>query len=211
MRVVRLPAAKHRRRINADLHASLKSSQTQERGIVVCAGMVPCGEAPFSSTGFCLHLFHPHIPTAKGTTMKRNIILAAAMSIAAIAAHAETPDPSGQFAAPVLKSSKSRSEVLAELKEAQRTGDILASGEGGTLYERNPHAYPPRPVVAGKSRDQVRAETLQAIRDGDIIVGGELGLTARALNPQLYMARNGSGQREHTAKGSPLAPVQLPQ
>jgi hypothetical protein len=143
--------------------------------------------------------------------MKRNIILAAAISIAAVAAHAESPDPSGQFAAPVLKASKSRSEVLAELKEAQRTGDILAPGEQGvTLYEQNPHAYPPRPVVAGKSRNQVRAETLQAIRDGDIIVGGELGLTARELNPQHYLARNGSGQREHTAKGS-LAPVQLPQ
>jgi Domain of unknown function (DUF4148) len=144
--------------------------------------------------------------------MKRNIILAAAMSIAAIAGHAESPDPSGQFAAPVLKSSKSRSEVLAELKEAQRTGDILAPGDlGVTLYELNPGAYPVRPVVASKSRDQVRAETLQAIRDGDIVVGGELGLTERELNPQRYTARDGSGQREHAAKGSPLAPVQLPQ
>ena len=142
--------------------------------------------------------------------MKRNIILATVMSIAAIAAHAETPDPSGQFAAPVT-SSRSRSEVLVELKEAQRTGDILAPGDQvGTLYEQNPRAYPPRPVVAGKSRDQVRAETLQAIRDGDIIVGGELGLTARDLNPQLYTARNGSGQREHTAKEQ-IAPVQSAQ
>jgi hypothetical protein len=121
------------------------------------------------------------------------IILAAALSFAAIGAHAESPDPSGQFAAHV-NSTKSRAQVLGELREAQRTGDILASGEqGGTLYDLNPRAYPAREVVAGKTRDEVRAETLQAIRDGDIIVSGELGLTERQVNPQQFLARHGSG------------------
>jgi hypothetical protein len=130
--------------------------------------------------------------------MKRiSLVLASLLSLAGVATHAETPDPSGQFAVTV-KSSKSRAEVFGELKEAQRTGDIQAAGEGGSEYERNPQAYPPRAVVAGKTRDQVRAETLQAVRDGDIPYG-ELGLTERELFPQQYVARAGQGWRRQAA------------
>ena len=129
--------------------------------------------------------------------MRRTIVLAATLSVAALAALAETPDPSGQFAAPITHS-KTRSEVAAELREAQRTGDILAPGDQGiTLYELNPSAYPARVQLAGKTRGQVRAETLQAIHDGDII-RGELGLPERDLFPQRFMARKTHADRTAT-------------
>jgi hypothetical protein len=165
---------------------------------------------PGSGAAYIESTRDPSNLTLKGTTMNRTILLAAALSIAAIAAHAETPDPSGQFAHAVT-SSKSRAQVAAELKEAQRTGDILAAGDqGATLYELNPGAYPARPVVAGKSREEVRDETLQAIQDGDIIVSGELGLTERQLHPQGYLAHNGFGRRVQSAKAA-VAPVTSPQ
>lgn len=136
--------------------------------------------------------------------MQRTLISAAVLAFAAIAAHAESPDPSGQFAIQI-QSTKSRANVVAELKQAQRSGDIVAGGElGVTEYELNPGAYPARPVVAGKSREEVRAETLQAVRDGDIIVGGELGLTERQLSPQTYTAHNGFGHKVKIAR-SPVA------
>jgi hypothetical protein len=128
-----------------------------------------------------------------------------ALSLSAISAHAESPDRSGQFAVSV-KSSVTRSHVLGELKQAQRTGDILAAGErGGTLYELNPHAYPMRAMLAGKTREQVRDETLQAIRDGDII-HGELGLPQRELFPGQYMARTRTAPAG-LATAVPMAPM----
>ncbi|MDB5858747.1 MAG: hypothetical protein JWQ76_2436 [Ramlibacter sp.] len=140
--------------------------------------------------------------------MKRTLLLVVtALSLASAAVHAETPDPSGQFAVPVTHS-KSRAQVLAELKEAQRTGDILAAGDQGvTLHDLNPRAYPPHPALAGKTREQVRAETLEAIRDGDVIIQGELGLPERELYPQRYLAQHGSGSGEHTAS-TPFSPGQ---
>jgi hypothetical protein len=40
---------------------------------------------------------------------------------------------------------RTRAQVTAELKEAQRTGDIMVGGEAGmTEYELNPSAYPER-------------------------------------------------------------------
>lgn len=126
--------------------------------------------------------------------MKRtSIVLAGLLAFAGFAAHAETPDKSGQFAHSI-RSGKTRAEVRAELQEAQRTGDILASGEGGTAYERNPAAYPARGMVAGKPREQVRAETLQALRDGEVPYG-EAGLTQRELFPQRYMAKGDAPDR----------------
>jgi hypothetical protein len=64
-----------------------------------------------------------------------------------------------------------REQVQAELREAIRTGDIIDGYESRSRYERNPSAYPARPVVAGKTRDEVKAELAEAIRTGDIIYG----------------------------------------
>jgi hypothetical protein len=64
-----------------------------------------------------------------------------------------------------------REQVQAELREAIRTGDIVDGYESRSRYERNPGAYPARPVVAGKTRDEVKAELAEAVRTGDIIYG----------------------------------------
>ncbi|HYE40244.1 MAG TPA: DUF4148 domain-containing protein [Ramlibacter sp.] len=138
--------------------------------------------------------------------MKRtSLFLAGFLSLAAFTAQAESPDPSGQFAVSV-RSGKTRAAVLAELKEAQRTGDILAAGEGGTRYDLNPGAYPARMQVAGKTREQVREETLQALRDGDV-PSGELGLTQREAFPERYMARGDAASRQRMA-GMSQVPAQ---
>ena len=44
-----------------------------------------------------------------------------------------------------------REQVLNELAEARRLGDVMAPGcGGGTLREAFPHRYPPAPVAAVK-------------------------------------------------------------
>jgi len=135
---------------------------------------------------------------------RSTLLLAGLLSLAGIAAHAESPDPSGQFAAHV-SSGKTRVQVRAELQDAQRSGDILAAGDTGlTEYQLNPGAFPAHAVVAGKTREQVRAETLQAVRDGEIIAAGELGLTGRQAFPQSHAARSAAVPVRHTAG------VQLP-
>jgi len=78
--------------------------------------------------------------------------------------------------------------VKAELAEAIRTGDMMASGELGLkLNEEFPQRYPAVVAVAStKTRDQVNAETREAIRNGDMYAAGE-GMTK--LNeefPQRY-------------------------
>jgi hypothetical protein len=118
------------------------------------------------------------------------VFLAAALSLAGASAQAESPDPSGQFAARPGSPTLTRAQVRAELEQARRNGDLLAPGDGSlTEYELNPSAYPARAVVAGKSREQVRTETVQAIRDGDILAPGEVGVTKRELYLQQHLAR----------------------
>lgn len=119
-----------------------------------------------------------------------SLFFAGLLSLGALAAHAESPDPSGQFAAHV-NSGTTRAQVQAQLQQAQRSGDMLAAGDSGlTEAQVNPFAYPARTVVASKSREQVRAETLQAVRNGDVLLAGELGLTERQAFPQSYAPHN---------------------
>lgn len=83
-----------------------------------------------------------------------------------------------------------REQVLAELAEAQRTGDIVLHGERSLkANEINPHRYPAPAMVAGKTRQQVRDELAAARRAGDFFVGGESGLKAYEVSPQRYPAR----------------------
>lgn len=103
---------------------------------------------------------------------------------------------------------KTREQVRAELAEAQRTGDIVASKDMGTdeyasgagrkLNELNPAAYPAKPAVAGKTREQVRAELAEAQRTGDIVASKDAGSDEYAsgvgrklneLNPAAYPAK----------------------
>jgi hypothetical protein len=58
--------------------------------------------------------------------------------------------------------------VVAELEEAQRTGNIVAQGNSGKLLnELNPSQYPAKAVAKGLTREQVVAELEQAQRSGD--------------------------------------------
>jgi hypothetical protein len=56
--------------------------------------------------------------------MKRNslaLALAGVLALAGLAAHAESPDPSGQYAVSIA-STRTRSDVLAELQQFKRSG-----------------------------------------------------------------------------------------
>jgi hypothetical protein len=69
---------------------------------------------------------------------------------------------------------KTRAEVINELKEAIRTGNMPAGGESGQLLnEVNPSAYPPKTVAPCKTREQVRAELEEAKRTGNMMAPGE--------------------------------------
>lgn len=81
---------------------------------------------------------------------------------------------------------KTRAEVVDELQEARRNGDIVVGDTGLTQYEINPRNFPVRAVAQGKTREQVRAELAEAIRSGDIVANGETGKTLRQLYPQRY-------------------------
>jgi hypothetical protein len=136
----------------------------------------------------------------KESTMNRSVlILAAALSLGGIAAHAESPDPSGQYAHP-MTSTLSRAQVRAELQQAVRDGNVTRPGQSGlTDYEVRPLAYPARTMVAGKTREQVRAETLEAISNGDVLLAGESGLTRRELSAKAHGAREWSTRQAAVA------------
>jgi len=85
---------------------------------------------------------------------------------------------------------KTRTEVQAELLEAQRTGNIVSWGDSGLmLNELYPQNYPPKPAGQGLSREQVMDELLEAQRTGNIVSWGDSGLMLNELYPQMYPAR----------------------
>ena len=75
-----------------------------------------------------------------------------------------------------LSASKSRADVLAELDQAKRSGDIVANVGNQTkkLNELYPGQYPAKSAVRGKSRAQVLAELADAQRTDELLskVGG---------------------------------------
>jgi hypothetical protein len=81
---------------------------------------------------------------------------------------------------------RARAEVVDELLEAKRNGEIATGEAGLPEYELRPSAYPVHPKPPGKTRAEVRAERDDAIRNGDLSVPGETGLTYRQLNPGAY-------------------------
>jgi hypothetical protein len=90
-------------------------------------------------------------------------------------AHAEAP--------------KTREQVKAELREAIRTGDMLATGDSGLkLNELYPDRYPHVAAVAAKTRAEVQSELAEAVRAGTMVAAGEGGLTLRDEFPQRYPA-----------------------
>ena len=100
-------------------------------------------------------------------------------------AKAQRKDP-GSFAAK-LSTELSREAVQAELRDAQRTGEMVAIGESGTkLNELFPGRYPARVASQGLSREQVKADLREAQRTGDVVANDESGLKLNELFPGRY-------------------------
>lgn len=82
-----------------------------------------------------------------------------------------------------------RDQVRAELAEAQRQGDLLATGDlGRTLREISPDRYPAPQAAAGLTRAQVVAQLEEARRNGELLVG-DSGLTQHDIAPQNFPPR----------------------
>ena len=80
-----------------------------------------------------------------------------------------------------------RDQVKAEFAEAQRTGDILGSGETSQkLNEMHPNRYPAKPLTAGKTRAEVKVEFADAQRTGDILGNGETSQKLNEIYPNRY-------------------------
>ena len=111
--------------------------------------------------------------------MNRSYLTAVTLAVAALSA--------GQALAADTDAPKTREQVRAELREAQRTGDIVADGETGQkLNQLYPNRYPATATAQGKTREQVRAELREAQRTGDIVAGGESGQKLNELFPKRY-------------------------
>ncbi|MBK7000122.1 MAG: DUF4148 domain-containing protein [Rhodoferax sp.] len=112
--------------------------------------------------------------------MIRNTLSILTLAVATLAA--------GNALADGVPMGKTRAQVVAELEEAQRTGDIVLPGTPGgrKLNELYPERYPAKAVPPGKTRAQVIAELEEAQRTGDIVVSGNVG--GRKLN-ELYPDR----------------------
>ena len=92
-------------------------------------------------------------------------------------------------AADTATHSVTRAQVLAELADAQRTGDIVDTKTGKRLNELNPSLYPAKAAVQGVTREQVLAELAEAKRTGDI-VDTKTGKKLNELNPQLNSSKS---------------------
>jgi hypothetical protein len=76
------------------------------------------------------------------------------------ASHALAADP---------EKPKTRAEVLQELEDAQRTGEIPANDESGLkLNEEYPQRYPTQEAGPSLAREQVRRDLEEARRTGKI-------------------------------------------
>ena len=135
--------------------------------------------------------------------MNARAIRTAAIALAAAASAAAFAQ------APADNAPKTRQQVLAELAEAQRNGELQVAGEF-TVTPREPRAASTltreqaevlrahregtmlpageqigspdvRPVVTGKTRAQVKAELAEAQRNGELVVAGETGALQRDL------------------------------
>ena len=103
--------------------------------------------------------------------------LIAAVAVLAAAGSALADDTGAYVDFTNVVSTKSRAEVVAELKQAQSEGSYVLGGEeypnqfAASTYSVRP--YVAAPVASGKSRAQVIAELKQAQADGSYVVGGE--------------------------------------
>jgi len=102
---------------------------------------------------------------------------------------------------------RTRTEVVAELHDAQRAGELMHGDSGTSDAELHPGAYPARVAPPGATREDVRAELIGAQRVGDIAAAGDSGLTLREQHPGWY-ARSAPSPLQVCALGAPSdAPV----
>lgn len=74
---------------------------------------------------------------------------------------------------------KTRQQVLAELAQAQRDGQLLSAGELAlTQAELAPARYQAAATSGGLTRADVRAETARAMRNGELLAAGEQDASA---------------------------------
>ena len=102
---------------------------------------------------------------------------------------------------------KTRDQVLGELQQAVRSGDMLAAGESGaTLNELQPNLYPAKVAQASKTRDQVKEELAQAMHTGDLMAAGEDGRKLNEIYPGRYHPHHTGSVAAHSGdhKGSDL-------
>jgi hypothetical protein len=82
-----------------------------------------------------------------------------------------------------------RAQVKAELAEAVRTGNILASDDSGRmLNEVRPDLYPAQTANSTLTRAQVKAELATAIRTGNMPANDDSGLNLNQVHPHFYPA-----------------------
>ena len=80
-----------------------------------------------------------------------------------------------------------REQVRAELREAVRTGDVIAPGDSGLkLNELYPQRYGKPVVGSATTRVEVQGELAAARRFGELIPAGEGGRSLREQFPQRY-------------------------
>jgi hypothetical protein len=125
-------------------------------------------------------------PTESFTQLTRKCIMKTSYA-ATIALVLATLGSTASFAADTANApeGKTRAQVLAELQEAQRTGDIVDGRTDKKLNELYPSLYPAKAVVQGPTREQVLAELAEAKRTGDI-VDGRTDKKLNELFPELY-------------------------
>jgi lambda repressor-like predicted transcriptional regulator len=100
-------------------------------------------------------------------------------------AKAQQKDPSS-FAAK-LSTGLSRDAVQADLRDAQRTGEIVVNAEAGIpVNEVFPARYPAQVAEQSMSREEVRADLREAVRTGDIVANGETGMKLNEVFPGRY-------------------------
>jgi hypothetical protein len=79
-----------------------------------------------------------------------------------------------------------RAQVRADLAQAQRSGDIEASGDlGRTLREVSPDRYPAAAASTSLTRGDVAAQLQEARRNGELPVG-DTGLTQYDIAPKNF-------------------------
>jgi hypothetical protein len=75
--------------------------------------------------------------------------------------------------------SKTRAEVLSQLRQAKRRGNyVINYATGETAYQANPSAFPPHPHQPGKTRAQVLRALKKAKRTGNYVINAETGRKA---------------------------------